>query len=66
MLPILPFEKITKKAGTRRISHDAIEELRDVMEEYAMSMAEKAVKLSFHAGRRTVMESDVKFVTGKK
>ena len=66
MLPVLPFEKIAKNAGVKRMSRDATEELRDLMEEYATKIAERAVKLSFHAGRRTVMESDVKFVAGKK
>jgi DNA-binding protein len=64
MLPILPFEKIAKKAGAKRISKDAVEELRDVMEEYAIEIAEKAVKISLHANRRTVMEDDVRFVVG--
>ncbi len=65
MLPLLPFERIAKKAGIRRISQDALEELRDVMEEYAMELAERAVKLSRHANRRTVMSEDAKFVAGK-
>ena len=65
MLPILPFEKITKKAGVKRISKQALEELRDIMEEHAFEIAEKSVKISFHANRRTVMENDVKFVVEK-
>lgn len=62
MLPLLPFERIAKKAGVKRISHEAVEELRDTMDEYATEVAEKAVKVSFHAGRRTVKEEDVRFV----
>lgn len=62
MLPILPFEKIAKKSGVKRISKEAVEELRDVMEEYANNIAEQSVKISYHANRRTVMEQDVKFV----
>lgn len=66
MLPILPFERIAKKAGVRRISREAVEELRDTMDEYATMLAEKAVKVSFHAGRRTVKEEDIIFVAGEK
>lgn len=62
MLPLLPFERIAKKAGVKRISREAVEELRDTMDEYATEVAEKAVKISFHAGRRTVKAEDVGFV----
>ena len=62
MLPLLPFERIARKAGVKRISKDAIEELRDASLEYALELAEKAVKVSQHAGKRTVQEEDVKFV----
>lgn len=61
-LSILPFEKLAKKAGARRMAKDAVEELRDVVEEYGFSIASQAVKLCEHAGRRTVKEEDVKFV----
>ncbi len=63
MLPLLPFERIAKKSGVKRLSKEALEELRDVMDEYATQMAEKAVKISRHANRRTVMAGDVRFVT---
>lgn len=65
MLPLLPFERIAKKAGVKRISHEAVEELRDTMDEYAAAVAEKAVKISFHAGRRTVKAEDIAFVVKK-
>ena len=62
MLPTSPFERISKKAGVKRISKDALEELRDIIEEMGMEMAEKAVKISRHAGRRTVKREDIHFV----
>ena len=62
MLPLLPFERISKKAGAKRISKDALEELRDIMDELGSEIAEKAVKISRHANRRTVMVEDVRFV----
>ena len=65
MLPLLPFERIAKKAGVKRISREAVEELRDTMDEYATEMAEKAVKVSFHANRRTVKAEDIAFVVKK-
>jgi histone H3/H4 len=68
MLPLLPFERISKKAGAKRISKPALEELRDIIDEIGTDIAERAVKISRHAGKRTVMAEDVRFVLkeGKK
>ena len=60
-LPILPFEKLAKKAGAKRMGKEATEELRDIIEEYGFSEAEKAVKLCNHANRRTIKKEDVEF-----
>jgi len=65
MLPLFPFERIAKKAGAKRISKEALEELRDLTEEYGLEIAEKAVKITKHANRRTVMKQDVLFVVRK-
>lgn len=62
MLSLLAFERIAKKAGVKRISKEAVEELRDTIEDIGMELAEKAVRISRHAGRRTVMAQDIKFV----
>jgi DNA-binding protein len=62
MLSLLAFERIAKKAGVKRISKEAVEELRDTIEDMGMELAEKAVRISRHAGRRTVMAQDVKFI----
>ena len=66
MLPLLPFEKISKKAGVKRISRDAIEEMRDIIEEIANEIADDAVRLSRHAERRTVKARDIEFVIKSK
>ena len=62
MLSILAFERLAKKAGIKRISKDALEEVRDIIMEEGMDIAERAFKLSRHANRKTVMLEDVKFV----
>lgn len=66
MLPMTPFEKIVKKAGAGRISKEALEEIRDVVTERAENISEQAVRISRHAGRKTVMKEDIEFVIGKK
>ena len=64
MISILSLERIAKKAGVNRISKKALEELREIATDYGNDVAEKAVRLSQHAGRRTVKGDDVRFVAG--
>lgn len=45
-----------------RVSQEAAEELRAFLEEHISGVASRAVSAAKHAGRRTVLESDVKFV----
>ena len=65
MLSLLAFERIAKKHGVKRISKEALEEAREIIEEVGMEKAEHAVKVSRFAGKKTVMDTDVKFVTEK-
>ena len=65
MLPLFTFERLARKAGIKRITADAVEELRDAVDEYGMAIAERAVKLSRHANRRTVMGEDVRLAARK-
>lgn len=60
ILSLLGMEKLLKRAGGHRVSADAQEALRDALEEHADVLCAKAVELSKHAGRRTVLGSDVK------
>ncbi len=64
MLPLLPFERIAKKNGVKRISKDALEEAREIMSEYAYELCTQAVNVSRHAKRRTVKEEDISFIVG--
>ena len=49
-----------KDAGAERISADAVQEFQKSMDKIAFGAAERAVKLSKHAKRKTVDASDVK------
>jgi len=62
MLSLLTFERIAKKNGVKRISKEALEEAREIVEERGVELAEHAVKVSRFAGKKTIMDTDVKFV----
>jgi histone H3/H4 len=53
--------RVMKKSGAERISDDAADELRKVLEEVAERIAKQAVDLSVHAGRKTIKAEDVRF-----
>ena len=52
-------ERMLKKYGAKRVSEDAKEALKTVLEEYGINISKKAVKLAKHANRDTVRMEDV-------
>ena len=52
-------ERIIKKAGVGRVGPDATEALAKLMEEYGIFLAKEAKKMSDHAGRKTLRETDI-------
>ncbi|MAH43049.1 histone [archaeon] len=64
-LSIMAFERIARKVGIKRVSRSALIELRDLTEEKAREICHKAVDISEHAHRNTVLAQDVDFVTKK-
>jgi len=59
-LPVLPFERILKKAGAKRVSQDALDEFATIMEEKLYAVAKEAGVLAKHAGRKTIIAEDVR------
>ena len=55
-----PVKRLLRRAGAKRVSDKAAEELAKTLEEQAKLIASEAKKLSVHAGRRTVLRRDVK------
>jgi histone H3/H4 len=65
MLPLAPFERILKKAGAKRVSQDALEEMAKVVEEKIFKIATEASALARHAGRKTITDDDVRMARRK-
>lgn len=61
--PLLPFEKILKKAGKEigadRVSEGAVLELKNTMMKMAEKIAADAILIARHAKRVTVRREDV-------
>lgn len=65
MLPLAAVERIARKAGVERISHEAVEELTKIVEEIAEEVVIEVVTFTEHAKRKTIKAKDVKLVAGK-
>ncbi len=63
ILPLAAMEKLLKKCGATRVSEDAKATMKDILEEYAEQIGQKAVKMAQHSGRKTVKGADVKLAT---
>ena len=61
ILPLAAMENLLKtKANASRVSNDAKEALRDILEDFGERIGEKAVRLSNHSGRKTIKAADIK------
>lgn len=63
-LPLAPIKRVIKNAGAERVSDDAVEAMRDVLEREAEEIAGEAQKFADHAGRKTVKREDIEATQG--
>lgn len=60
IIPLAAMEKLLKKCGAERVSEDAKEAMKELLETYGEQIGEKAVRIAQHSGRKTVKGSDIK------
>ncbi|MEM4633874.1 MAG: NFYB/HAP3 family transcription factor subunit [Candidatus Anstonellaceae archaeon] len=60
ILPKAPVEKLIREAGAERVSDSAAIELAETLEKIGIEISAKAIKLSKHAGRKTVTAADIR------
>ena len=52
-------KRILKKAGASRLSEEAIKKLKNLLENYGLLIARKAVKNAEYSGRKSVKKEDI-------
>ena len=65
MLPLAAIQRITRKAGVKRVSAEAIKELEKTVTDLGVELAMEAAQLARHAGRKTLKRSDILLASGK-
>ena len=65
-LPKAPMANMLVDAGAERVSDGAMSEMVTALDEKGLKLAAEAVKVSRHAGRKTILAEDVRFAAGKE
>ncbi len=63
--PIYPLERLLKKAGAKRVSKQAVLELKKILLEYAEKIGKEAIILCRHAKRKTIKKEDIELAVSK-
>jgi histone H3/H4 len=63
LLPRAAMETLLRKAGAERVSEDAKDALKELLEREADGIAKEAVKFALHAGRKTMKASDIRLAS---
>ncbi len=58
-LPVSALEKLMKLKGAERVSNDAREELKKILENYLYELSLKSSKIAMHSGRKTINSGDL-------
>ena len=59
-LPFAAVARLMKNSGAKRVAVSGVQALQEILEEYAMEVADQANQIARHSGRKTVMAKDIK------
>ncbi|ADC65938.1 Transcription factor CBF/NF-Y/histone domain protein [Ferroglobus placidus DSM 10642] len=59
-LPLAPVDRLIRKAGAERVSEEAVVKMVEILEDYALQVAKKAVEIARHSKRKTIKAEDIK------
>ncbi|MCD6523053.1 MAG: NFYB/HAP3 family transcription factor subunit [Candidatus Diapherotrites archaeon] len=62
-LPRAAVERLIRKAGAPRVSVTAVDALIEILEDIANDISVRANQLARHAGRKTVVDADIKMAS---
>ncbi|MEA3255636.1 MAG: histone family protein [Candidatus Altiarchaeota archaeon] len=62
-LPLAPIERVMRKAGAERVSSGAVKAVADEMEVLIEELTVESIKLSKHAGRKTITREDIELAS---
>ena len=66
ILPLAAMEKLMKKAGAPRVSEEAKDTLREVLEDIAADISSRALTFAAHSGRKTIKRADIRLAAQVK
>ena len=58
-IPVSALENLMKEKGAIRVSDDAREELKKILENYLYDLSIRASKIASHSGRKTINSGDL-------
>jgi len=64
-LPLAPLERLLRKSGAKRVSKSALLEFANVISDYVKDLSSESMALAKHAGRKTILDVDVRLARKK-
>ena len=65
-VPLYTLKRLGKRNGIKRISSDALKEIRNLILDLTEKMTRESLIYAQHAGRMTIKEADIKLVIGRE
>lgn len=59
-IPVAPVERILQSIGAKRVSQSGAYRLAQELSDISLELAESAVKIAKHSGRKTVKARDIR------